>query len=168
MYCIELRHGVEWPEVVVAAVARAQEFQARLLIVDTFAALAGLRGDEENESARALEAMRPIEDPVRDGHIPVMLSRHDRKSGGDVGDSARGSSAYTGAVDVVIQLKRPEGNSARRGMRVIHALSRFDETPDQLAIELTDQGYIVLGTETAIAIESREALDHAFGTSERG
>lgn len=76
--------------------------------------------------------------------IAVVVVRHDRKSGGDVGDSARGSSAFGGAVDIVMQVQRNEGNS-RPTIRVINALSRYDETPDQLVVELTEGGYVSHG-----------------------
>jgi hypothetical protein len=46
--------------------------------------------------------------------LAVLMLRHERKGGGEVGESGRGSSAFAGAVDVILQLKRPEGNTRRR------------------------------------------------------
>lgn len=63
-----------------------------------------------------------------------------------MGESGRGSSAFGGAVDVLISLRRRDGN-APKSQRVIHTLSRFDETPDDLIIDLTDDGYVSLGSE---------------------
>jgi hypothetical protein len=71
-----------------------------------------------------------------------------------VGDSGRGSSAFAGAVDIVLSLRRPEGN-AKRTLRVLHALSRFSETRPDLLIEFVDGGYIALGDPQKAAI--REA-----------
>jgi rubrerythrin len=138
---------------------------AVLLVVDTLPQFAGLKGDAENNSGAALEAIAPLQLAAANG-LAVLIIRHDRKGGGEVGDSARGSSAFAGAVDVVLQIQRGEGN-ARPSIRVINALSRFSETPDQLMIELTDSGYVALGDKTAVAAdEAREALQKAAPTSE--
>lgn len=36
-------------------------------------------------------------------------------------------------------------------VRTIHAVGRFDETPEELCIELTEQGYVSLGTAAHVA-----------------
>jgi hypothetical protein len=101
--------------------------------------------------------MEPLQLAAAAG-LCVVITRHERKSGGDVGDSGRGSSAYSGAVDVVLALRRPEGNT-RDTLREIHALSRFPETPDRLVIELTEHGYVAHGDPGAVAEkEAREAV----------
>jgi hypothetical protein len=87
--------------------------------------------------------MAPLQEAAAGDGLAVVVLRHDRKSGGDVGDSGRGSSAFSGAVDVVLQLSRPEGQS-RPGVRALKSLSRFDETPETLVIELTEAGYVAL------------------------
>jgi hypothetical protein len=75
-----------------------------------------------------------------------------------VGDATRGSSALPGAADVVLSLRRPEGNS-RKSLRVLQSLSRFSETPEELVIELTDEGYIPLGEKADVALqEARKAI----------
>jgi hypothetical protein len=73
-----------------------------------------------------------------------------------VGDSGRGSSAFAGAVDIVLSLRRPEGNSSK-AQRVIRAISRFSETLPELLVELTDDGYVALGEPHEAAV--REAKD---------
>lgn len=94
------------------------------------------------------------------------MARHERKSGGQVGDSGRGSSAFTGAVEIILSIRRPEGN-ARPAIREIHALSRFDQTPDVLVVELGEDGYKALGDSAAVAkAEAREAILKAAPTSE--
>jgi hypothetical protein len=78
--------------------------------------------------------------------IGVVVSFHDRKGGGEVGESGRGSSAYAGAVDIILHVNKPGGNF-KPTVRKIEALSRFEATPAELYVELTDTGYIALGTE---------------------
>ena len=132
-----------WLDVAAAAVNECKRVGAILLVVDTLAQFAGLKGDSENNSGDALAAMQPLQLAASEG-IGTVLIRHERKSGGDVGDSGRGSSAFAGAVDIVLSLRRPEGNS-RKTLRVLQALSRFSETPPELLVELKESGYVALG-----------------------
>jgi len=147
--------GVGWPGVVDAAAERCRETGAGLLIIDTLPQFAGMTGDTENDAGAALEAMGPLQAVAADG-MGVIVSRHDRKGGGEVGESGRGSSAFAGAVDVILALRRGDGES-RPTIRHLHALSRFDETPDELVIELTDAGYVALGSAVNFALEEAKA-----------
>lgn len=122
-----------WPLVVALAAEKANKVGAVMLVVDTLPQFAGLAGDAENNAGAALASMTPLQVAAAEG-LAVLIIRHDRKSGGDVGDSARGSSAFGGAVDVVLSIRRADGN--RPNTRVIHALSRFDETPVAAVVEL--------------------------------
>lgn len=157
--------GATWAVVVAAAVAKAREVAAKLLVVDTLPQFAGMKGDSENNAGEALAALQPLQTAAAEG-LAVVILRHERKSGGDVGDSGRGSSAFAGAVDIVLSLRRAEGAS-RPTIRHLHALSRFDETPDLLVVEWTEHGYVSLGTETAVAeAEAREKVLAAAPTDE--
>jgi hypothetical protein len=139
---IETR-GMPWQGVVAEAIRECKRVGAMLLVIDTLPQFAGLKGDSENNSGDALAAMEPLLQAAAEG-IGIVLVRHERKSGGDVGDSGRGSSAFAGAVDIVLSLRKPEGN-AKKTQRVLHALSRFSETRDGILIELTEGGYVSLG-----------------------
>jgi hypothetical protein len=147
--------GIPWPEVATAAVAECKRAGAALLVIDTLPQFASLKGDSENNSGDALAAMEPLLRAAAEG-VGVILTRHERKSGGEVGDSGRGSSAFAGAVDIVLSLRKLVGNS-KKTQRVLHALSRFSETPAELLIELTDSGYVALGEPQDAAL--REARD---------
>jgi hypothetical protein len=110
--------------------------------------------------------MEPLQEAAAMRDLAVVIARHERKSGGDVGDSGRGSSAFAGAVDIVLSLRRSDGNT-RKSVRIIHGLSRYDETPDTLAIELTENGCVALGSETAVAAaEARKAILEVAPTTE--
>jgi hypothetical protein len=122
-----------------------------MLVVDTLGQFAGIQGDRENSAGDALEAMKPLQEAAAKG-LAVVFSRHERKGGGAVGESGRGSSAFGGAVDIILSIRRGEGNT-RPTVLVMESLSRFDETPDKLVVELTDRGYEALGDATAVAEE---------------
>ena len=146
--------GFQWSSVAQAAVQECKRCKAKLLVVDTLTQFAGIEGDSENNTGDALAAMRPLQQAAADG-IGVLVIRHERKSGGTVGDSGRGSSAFGGAVDSVLSLRRPEGHH-KRNVRLLQALSRFDETPTDVLIELTDEGYRSLGEPGEVATEQEK------------
>jgi len=141
--------GISWQVVADESVAYCKKVGAKLLVVDTLSQFAGVAGDGENDAGSALTAMAPLQEAAGQG-IAVLILRHDRKSGGLVGESGRGSSAWSGAVDIVMSIRRPEGNT-KKTLRTIHAIGRFDETPEEMMVELTEQGYVSLGTAAHVA-----------------
>jgi hypothetical protein len=131
--------GWRWDDVVAEAVRHAHVVGARVLIVDTLGQFSGMRGDSENSSGTAMVVMSPLQVAAAAG-LAVLTSRHDRKSGGEVGDSGRGSSAYAGAVDIVLHLQRLPGERVgKERQRLLEGISRFEETADKLLIELDQQ-----------------------------
>lgn len=140
----------DWNQKVASAAAKCREVGSSTLIVDTLAQFSGLTGDQENLAGEALKVMAPLQLVAGNDNIGIFISRHDRKTGGEPGESARGSSAYGGSVDIILQLKRPEGKT-RPTIRVLSSLSRFDETPGELVIELVDGEYVPLGTAQDVA-----------------
>ncbi|MGQ9553596.1 MAG: AAA family ATPase, partial [Anaerolineae bacterium] len=157
--------AVPWPEVVSAAVAEASRRGAALLVVDVLSQFAGLSGDAENNAGAAQEALAPLQQAAGRG-LAVVIVRHERKGGGEVGEAARGSSAFGGGVDIIISIRRHQGET-RPAIRVLHTLSRFDETPNELVIELTPAGYVVVGSEAAFAVaEAKEAILDVIPASE--
>ena len=110
--------------------------------MDTLAVFAGLKGDAVNNAVDALAAMDPLKVAAQQHELSVEIVRHDRKGGGAVGESGRGSSAFTGEVDISLSIRRAEANQPTR--RKLEARRRFDETPEELLIELTATGYKAL------------------------
>lgn len=137
-----------WPELVRTIAEDALRDGYGLLVIDTLAKLAGIVN--ENDSGECALAMVPLQNAAHDG-LAIVVCRHDRKSGGDVGESGRGSSAISGDVDIILALRRPEGNQPST-RRVIESLSRYTETPEKVVIELTEDGYLLLGDSEAVAL----------------
>lgn len=126
-----------------AEAGRRAQGSACLLILDTISGLSGAVNDDENNSGfaqRVVDAVRPF----TEAGWAVVLTQHMRKSGGDLEDSMRGSSAFGGAVDIICSMTK--GNaSGHDGRRELHAAGRFDKIPRELVIELTDGVYAALG-----------------------
>ncbi len=136
---------VTWREAVEEARAYCREHGLGVLVVDTFAAWAGLKGDEETKSGPVLEALQPLNEAAGDG-LAVLLVAHQRKAAGAYGEAVRGSNALAGGVDVVVELERPPSDAQAEGKaRVLHAVSRYSGTPDELACVLDEDGYQACG-----------------------
>jgi len=160
--------GTSWPSIVAAALEEVDERGAGLLIVDTVGQFAGIRGDGENDAGAALEAMSPLQAAVAERDLGIVVSRHDRKSGGDVAESGRGSNAWTGAVDCVMALRR-QLNPARPTIREIEAISRRGDVPaEPVVIELAEGRYTVLGSTGAVAFDEAQTklADYLTGQPE--
>ena len=147
---------VRWPEVVDHAANEAERRGAKVLVVDTLTRFAGIHGDGENHAGEADKASGPLLRAAARG-LAVVTVRHERKAGGDVGESGRGSSAFGGAVDTVMAIRRGEGRTSS-SVRVITAISRFDGVPDSLVVELTAGGYVPHGSDTDVAVADGMAV----------
>jgi len=145
--------GTVWEQIIDNAVQYAENKGAAVLVVDTFAQFARLVGDRENIAGDVLSAMWPLQ-KARDAGLAVLVIRHERKEGGSIGDSGRGSSAMSGAMDIVLRLNRPNGKPSGN-YRQLDAVSRFDDTPSELTIALSENGsgYKVLGNTATPALQ---------------
>jgi hypothetical protein len=73
--------AASWRLRVAALVQVAKAEGAGVLVIDTFTKLAGIRGEDENQSGSVLTALDALEMAKAAG-LTVILVRHDRKSGG--------------------------------------------------------------------------------------
>jgi hypothetical protein len=145
--------GLTWPQIVACAVEESKRVSAVLLCVDTLNFFGGLMSDpDENSASKMLQVMRPLQEAANQGWA-VLFAVHERKSGGSVGDCARGSSAIGGVADILMSLRRPEGNHPPT-MRKIEVISRFPQTQDLVIDWGPDNSYSVVGTSDA-AIRDR-------------
>ena len=164
VYLFEVR-GLTWEALAAGVVSEARARGARLIVIDTFAAVAGLQGDEENSSGAILAAARPIQQAAAEHALAVALLVHERKSGGSVADAGRGSGALAGAVDCLMLLRRPEGNVSAT-IRQIESAARYEATPATLAIDRSEAGYVPIGDSAAVAVKAaRSALLRVLPTS---
>jgi hypothetical protein len=143
--------GLTWPQIVASAVEECQRVNAVLLVIDTLNWFAGLIADpDENSAAKMLEVMRPLQAATNQGW-GILFAVHERKSGCDVSDAARGSSAVGGVADILMSLRRPDGNHHSETIRKISSISRFPETPTELVIDWTlDNEYAVVASGDAV------------------
>jgi hypothetical protein len=132
---------LSWPEVMEQVAEKCYTLKAAL-VIDTFPQFARIPADQENASGASYEAMQPIQAAMASG-VPIVLSRHDRKSGGPLGEAERGSGATSGIADILLSLRRLRTDDGGP-RRELLGLSRFSSTPSRLIIDRTVDGYRVV------------------------
>jgi hypothetical protein len=133
-----------WDKLIEAAIEVCRRDGFEVLVIDTFAGLSGLKGNEENQVGSILEKMAPLKAAAHKHNLTVLLARHAGKDG-----KGRGSSIFEGEADIVLTLGRPDGNH-RETVRVLEGIGRHDDIPSKITIELTDEGYVSQGSDDKI------------------
>lgn len=115
----------------------AVERGVSLVVVDTLAAF--YPGKSENDAGAMLDALAPLQRLAAQGLSVLALHHPPKRERGD-GPSGRGSGALLGCADILLEMRwyRRAAESDRR--RRLLALSRFDDTPRQLVVELNAEG----------------------------
>lgn len=147
-----------WPEIVAEITRHAQEMSAALVVVDTLAKWAALHGDDEQSAGCAMATMAPLQHLASKG-IGVAVIRHERKSGGAVGQAGRGSSAFTGEMDTIVAVRRVAGEKTKR---LVAAVGRHDETPEETIVEFDAGTFRNLGDPVDLRRleQEREVIDN--------
>ena len=123
-----------WPALLDAAVTEALRVGAKLLIIDTAAYWAGLAAEREKDAGAALATMDALVYAASQG-LAVVVPMHTRKGGGEDGEGIRGSSAWAGSADVIVEMDRVPDLPRQR---VLLALSRYPQTPGTMVVELDE------------------------------
>ena len=129
--------GLDFAARIDATCKFALDVGAVVVFIDTLAAIAGVRDEDENSSGAMLEVVAQV-DRLKQAGLGVVLSQHSRKSGGSLAEIARGSSAITGGVDLLIGLEPAKG-SGHDNRRVLTFKGRID-VPPTLVVDLGKDG----------------------------
>ena len=114
-----------------------------LVVIDPLVSF--LPSRDENTASLMLEALLPLQSLTALG-LAVLLLHHPRKQASAAGQTARGSGALSGHVDVILELQAMNDAPEDRRRR-LRGFSRFEETPRDRIIELNAEGtdYVSLG-----------------------
>jgi hypothetical protein len=130
-----------WAKAIRAATAKCIEVGARILIVDTLSRLASIGGDSENSSG-AVTILDPFGE-AREAGVACIFVRHARKGQSgetdEIADAARGSSAITGDMDIVLRLA-----SYQDDYRCLSWESRITDDPEDVYLEYHEGTYEVI------------------------
>lgn len=127
--------GYAWPEVVRQAVAYCGEHNLSVLVIDTLAAWAHWKADDEYARSAVAEALRPLKEIAVPAGLAVLILHHQRRSAADPEVGLRGSRIIGGAADILLEHERGSG---AEGSSVLKAQSRFATTPRAVTFAMTD------------------------------
>jgi len=135
---------VQWSEWVAATVADCQAFGAEVLIIDTMSR--NLPISDENDATDVDNALQPLWQLNKSG-VAIVLVHHIRKSvtaGDDTITSSRGSIAFNGFAEIILNLSKLQGDGETT-MRHLSGDSRASHVPKDLVIDLVEGRYVVAG-----------------------
>jgi hypothetical protein len=118
------------------------------LVVDTLHTIA--RMEDEKDASEVNRLGNLTIDVATRNNLALVLGRHDRKSGGEVGVSGRSSIQLSGLVDVILHLVRIPNRDSRRKLEL---LSRVPGLPNEQVIDLMNGNYINWGEPVAPVID---------------
>jgi len=148
-----------WASSIRQAVARCRQTGARVLVIDTLAEWALFRPDAEKDAGAMVEVTAALAEAAAKG-IAIVLIHHHRKGGGEDGEGVRGSSALTGAVNVIVDLTRLPGQNPPPRQRILNASSHWPGTPESLIVEFAEDatGYrlVSVGERETARTKARE------------
>lgn len=129
---------LDWQGFINGVVEDVQKHGFDLVVFDTIAKLWPVK--EENAAGEVDEALMPLWGITKAG-AAVLLFHHLKKMGGQEFTGARGSGALAAFPDILVELTRFDATDPKCNKRKLTAKGRYDETPDELVIELEDGRY---------------------------
>jgi hypothetical protein len=142
----------QWVELLEESADFCEKNDIGLFIIDTLSGFWNVK--DENSASEVDAALIPINNLLKK-NIAVLLVHHFRKSGGQEGVASRGSGALGSRADILIEFSRLDGSNINDTQRILRAFSRFEETPNEVVIELVNGEYIPRGTKAEVSKEAK-------------
>lgn len=121
-----------WGRLIDRATAARAAGQLDVFVVDPLAHFLPARS--ESNATSVLDALHTLHRLTTAG-VCVLLLHHSRKKPAERGHAARGSTAFTGFVEVTMELSRYSRLAADDHQRRLFAVSRRPHTPDRVEYE---------------------------------
>ena len=137
--------NISWNNLMNDVSRAAKESSAKLVIVDHISAWTRLDPEHENDAAAVQGSLEQLRKVTQEG-ASLIFARHDRKSGGRVGQSGRGSSAFSGFADDLLHLVDPH-DKARPLDRNLSGRGRMIGFFENWTIRLSDAGFDLVSKE---------------------
>lgn len=153
-----IRSGRKWARIIADAAAFCGEHaEVRVVVVDTIDKFADL---DAKRSEADTGVIREMIDPLYellDLGCAVLLVTHQRKQEGEHGLRVRGGTSLTGSADIIVEIERPAPSAGlSRQARLVKFTSRFEGSPDELAVLLNhDGGWQPIGNLAAVKRQAR-------------
>ena len=131
-----------WANMLAQLADVVRERSLSMVVFDTLPSLWPVQN--ENDASEVVEALAPLRD-INEAGAAVLLIHHPRKGEGDQAQASRGSGALPGFVDVIVELRRFNPQDPNDTRRKLTAYGRYAEVPPETIVDLTDEGYRILG-----------------------
>jgi hypothetical protein len=159
-----LRRRLDWPRVGAFVREQVAEYGTGAVFVDTLSIWSDQGPESEKDAGAAMQAMAVLRS-IADMGCAVVDIRHERKGGGSIGESARGSSAYSGEADILLTLKRVGGDRLlNASKRVLECVSRLADSPEPENIERIREG---AGDDEHVWYENHGTVGFVFSEEKR-
>ena len=142
----------QWIELLDKTAAFCEEKGISLVVVDTISTFWPTKDEGNNPEIDA--ALIPL-NKLLDKGICTMLIHHFRKSQGSEGTATRGGGSIGSRADILVEVSRMDAENPNDKQRLLRSFSRFDETPPETVIELTESGYVARGTKLDVSRERK-------------
>jgi hypothetical protein len=116
-------------------------FPFDLLVMDPLSNLWPVK--DENDANNVQNALLPLHSIGDD--LATLLVHHLRKGDGTEATAARGSGALPAFCDTLLELRRYDPVNRKDCRRVLTGYGRFEETPAEVVVEWTRDGYLSRG-----------------------
>jgi hypothetical protein len=116
-------------------------FPYDLLVFDPISNLWPVK--DENDAPSVQNALLPLHSIGDD--LATMLFHHLRKGDGTEATASRGSGALPAFCDTLLELRRYDPVNRKDCRRVLTGYGRFEETPTEVVVEWTRDGYLSRG-----------------------
>lgn len=134
---------IEWERYLEKLATECKEKSYNLVIFDTLSDFWPVFKEEDAIDVK--DALRPL-NYLTEAGLGVLLVHHSSRKGEREGGMGRGSGALPADVDIIVDLVRFDPGNDHDNRRILKGgNSRFDETPRELVIQLTDTGYAAVG-----------------------
>lgn len=120
-----------------------------VVFIDTLSVWASI--EDENDASKVTTALKLIKRVAAEYDCAIVLVHHARKGGGTNGEAVRGSGAIVANVDVLIEVKRVEGDQTRTrrnvdamGRVIVEGRTLVDFDPETRRYALLDPNEIAV------------------------
>ena len=145
----------QWIQFITIAAEFCTTNNIEFVIIDTLATFWPVR--DENDATQVTSALLPL-NTLLENDLALMVVHHDRKSGGEEGTASRGSGALPAYADIIVEFRRFDPSKRNDTRRVVKTYSRYEETPPELVLELTPEGYDIHGTKAQVVQQEKLTL----------
>ncbi|MEQ8843366.1 MAG: AAA family ATPase [Phycisphaerales bacterium] len=153
----------QWVDLIDRLTDAVRERSLAMVVFDTLPSLWPVHN--ENDASEVVHALAPLRN-INNAGAGVLLIHHPRKGEGDQAQASRGSGALPGFVDAIVELRRFNPQDPGDTRRKLTGYGRYAEVPPEMVIDLTPQGYRVLGQPGTVHAQGMQAIIEGLLPSE--